>query len=215
MLFLVRATLVDMERIRAANAGSPTFSLAMTVRSHRGEAQIHALNDLSKALLEQVGLGFQQWYVPDDYANVGPLVLANEAQELPAGSDPTETYVPLTPEHERRILAGCRLRTPMDRMLAWVLAATDTPAALPGLGRKLPHYRKYGYLVFEGEEPVNVAKGEWRVADSPLAVLLGGARYDAPGTAPDPAAVRAAVSDACAAIAPSSPELVTCESARS
>jgi hypothetical protein len=76
-----------------------------------------------------------------------------------------------------------------DPELAWVLVATDVPAAFPGLGRKLPHYRKYGYLVFEGEEPVNVAKGEWRVADSPLVVLLGGARYDAPGTAPDPAAV--------------------------
>jgi len=51
-----------------------------------------------------------------------------------------------------------------------------------------------------------------------LAAALG--RLDAAlpailAPAPDPAAVRAAVSDACAAIAPSSPDLVTCESARS
>ncbi len=77
----------------------------------------------------------------------------------------------------------------VDPEEAWVLLATDTPEALPGLARKLPHYRKYGYLVFEGEEPVNIGKGEWRASGSPLVRLLDGALYDAPGAAPDPTAV--------------------------
>jgi len=36
------------------------------------------------------------------------------------------------------------------------------------LARKIPHYRRYSYLVFEGESMQNVAKGQWPVLDSPL-----------------------------------------------
>lgn len=46
--------------------------------------------------------------------------------------------------------------------------ALDNKAAIPGLITKLPHYGKYSYLGFEGDEPVNVAKGEWPVLNSPL-----------------------------------------------
>jgi len=46
--------------------------------------------------------------------------------------------------------------------------ALDNKAAIDGLIRKLPHYGKYSYLGFEGDEPVNVAKGEWPVLNSPL-----------------------------------------------
>jgi len=40
--------------------------------------------------------------------------------------------------------------------------------AIPGLVRKLPHYGKYSYLAFEGDEPTNIAKGQWPVVNSPL-----------------------------------------------
>ncbi len=53
-----------------------------------------------------------------------------------------------------------------DAALTWL--ATGNAAALPGLQRKLPHYGRYGYLGFEGDEPVNVAKGEWPVIQSPM-----------------------------------------------
>lgn len=46
--------------------------------------------------------------------------------------------------------------------------ALDREAAIEGLVRKLPHYGKYSYLGFEGDEPVNVEKGEWPVLNSPL-----------------------------------------------
>jgi len=38
---------------------------------------------------------------------------------------------------------------------------TPSKKSIPGLIRKLPHYGKYGYLVFEGDEPKNVVKGTW------------------------------------------------------
>jgi aminopeptidase N len=50
--------------------------------------------------------------------------------------------------------------------LGWVAAAEAD--ALPGLARKLPHYGKYGYLVFSGSAPTNELKGQWPVSDSAL-----------------------------------------------
>jgi hypothetical protein len=57
-----------------------------------------------------------------------------------------------------------------EKAIGWI--AVDPIAALPGLGRKLPHYGKYSYLAFEGAEPVNTVKGEWSQSDSPLRVDL-------------------------------------------
>ncbi len=61
-----------------------------------------------------------------------------------------------------------------DRPLGWVAAAT--PAALPGLARKLPHYGKYSYLTFAGEAPDNRLKGQWPPGDSALTRWLSAAR---------------------------------------
>ncbi len=54
--------------------------------------------------------------------------------------------------------------------LAWV--ATDRVPAMPGLGQKLPHYGKYSYLVFEGDEPKNIVKGQWPVVNSAMSVAV-------------------------------------------
>ncbi|NBC46795.1 MAG: peptidase M28, partial [Gammaproteobacteria bacterium] len=57
-----------------------------------------------------------------------------------------------------------------EQALGWV--ATDNPAAIPGLARKLPHYGKYSYLGFRGDAPDNVLKGQWPPQASPLSVTL-------------------------------------------
>jgi hypothetical protein len=57
-----------------------------------------------------------------------------------------------------------------DRAIGWILNAV--PQAFEGLGRKLPHYGRYSYLVFEGTEPVNVVRGEWTSDESPLTMDL-------------------------------------------
>ncbi len=54
--------------------------------------------------------------------------------------------------------------------LAWL--ATDNVAAMLGLGRKLPHYNKYSYLGFTGDEPTNVFKGQWPVVNSPMSIAV-------------------------------------------
>ncbi len=53
-----------------------------------------------------------------------------------------------------------------DKVLVWVSAHAST--AIPGLGRKLPHYGKYSYLGFEGDEPTNMLQGQWPTNDTPM-----------------------------------------------
>jgi aminopeptidase N len=57
-----------------------------------------------------------------------------------------------------------------EKAVGWITA--DPIDALPGLGRKLPHYGKYSYVGFEGTEPVNTVSGAWQNADSPLVLDL-------------------------------------------
>jgi aminopeptidase N len=63
-------------------------------------------------------------------------------------------------------------RRPENPANALTLLATERVGALPGLARKLPHYGKYSYLGFAGDEPHNVVKGQWPVVDSPLSVVI-------------------------------------------
>lgn len=57
-----------------------------------------------------------------------------------------------------------------DSALNWI--AADNMSALPGLARKLPHYGRYSYLAFKGEQPSNVLKGQWEVLDSPMSFSI-------------------------------------------
>ena len=59
-------------------------------------------------------------------------------------------------------------RHPENPSLAMVWMSIDKNEAVPGLVRKLPHYGKYSYLIFEGDEPTNIAKGQWPAVNSPL-----------------------------------------------
>ncbi|MBW2109536.1 MAG: peptidase M28, partial [Deltaproteobacteria bacterium] len=56
--------------------------------------------------------------------------------------------------------------------VTWIVV--DPPEAFSGLARKLPHYQKYSYLVFEGPEPANIVKGRFPVDRSPMSVFLPG-----------------------------------------
>jgi hypothetical protein len=68
--------------------------------------------------------------------------------------------------NDKSIIAA--VKNPANPSQVVVLLTTDQAAALPGLGRKLPHYGKYSYLAFEGDEPANMFKGQWPAVNSPL-----------------------------------------------
>jgi len=59
-------------------------------------------------------------------------------------------------------------RNPLNPNMPMALVSADNVAAVSGLGRKLPHYGRYSYLAFNGEEPTNFFKGQWPIVDSPL-----------------------------------------------
>jgi len=59
-------------------------------------------------------------------------------------------------------------RQPADPGKTLLWAAADSPKAIAELASKLPHYRKYSYLVFKGDELTNIDKGQWPVLQSPL-----------------------------------------------
>lgn len=56
------------------------------------------------------------------------------------------------------------------KAIGWI--TVDPLGAAPGLARKLPHYGKYSFLGFAGDEPTNTVKGEWPTSDSPLRLDL-------------------------------------------
>ena len=54
-----------------------------------------------------------------------------------------------------------------------VFLSIGNKKSIPGFVRKLPHYGKYSFLAFDGEEPTNIAKGQWPVLNSPLSHKFG------------------------------------------
>jgi hypothetical protein len=98
------------------------------------------------------------------------------ARAFASGADYALDPQALVVDRERMPLAGHsavivrRHPANLEKAVGWILA--DGLDALPGLGRKLPHYGKYSVLGFEGGEPVNVLKHQWPATDSPLRVDL-------------------------------------------
>ena len=85
------------------------------------------------------------------------------------GDAVTIAGTPLDHDHHAVVVMARHPANP-GQALGWL--AAGQAAALPGLGRKLPHYGRYSYLAFTGDEPTNVLKGQWPVVHSPLSVVL-------------------------------------------
>ncbi|MCH9030520.1 MAG: M20/M25/M40 family metallo-hydrolase [Bacteroidetes bacterium] len=76
---------------------------------------------------------------------------------------------PLSKENNSFIVSVRNPNNP-EEVVVWLTIGNKD--AVPGLVRKLPHYGKYSYLVFEGDEPANIEKGQWQVVNSPLSKVL-------------------------------------------
>jgi hypothetical protein len=108
-------------------------------------------------------LGRANRFATDLFVDDSAIDVAIEAERLTLGDE----SVPLA-DHS---LVAVR-RHPMAAELAIGWLVVEPEAAFPGMGRKLPHYGKYSYLAFEGDEPTNVIKGQWSSSESPLVVDL-------------------------------------------
>ncbi len=74
-------------------------------------------------------------------------------------------------------------------LVGWL--GSERAAALPGLARKLPHYGRYGLLVFEGDEPSIRRKAQWPLGESAMSIRFGGETV----TIPPPPALQAGRSE--------------------
>jgi hypothetical protein len=74
------------------------------------------------------------------------------------------------PRRGHSVALATHHRVRQDEALAWF--AADNPSAISDLGRRLPHFHRYSYLVFEATGGTNVAKGRWPVVNSPMTILL-------------------------------------------
>ncbi|MDV6346948.1 M20/M25/M40 family metallo-hydrolase [Nitrosomonas sp. Is35] len=70
------------------------------------------------------------------------------------------------PQDDHAVVLTARQPSNPDKTLLWV--AADHPKAIAELANKLPHYRKYSYLVFKGNDLTNIGKGQWPITQSPL-----------------------------------------------
>ncbi|OYT15743.1 MAG: hypothetical protein B7C24_11430 [Bacteroidetes bacterium 4572_77] len=69
-------------------------------------------------------------------------------------------------KQQHSFVATFSKKNDINKQDIWI--AFDNPKAIDGLIRKLPHYGKYSYLAFQGDEPTNMAKGQWPLLSSPL-----------------------------------------------
>lgn len=106
-------------------------------------------------------LGWENRFLKEVIAPLSPYQVSMNDSDIRIGN--TE----LRRDRHSIALTG---RNPSNPDMTMTFVATENPAALPGLGRKLVHYGKYSYLGFEGDEPANIAKGQWPVLASPMSI---------------------------------------------
>ena len=60
------------------------------------------------------------------------------------------------------------VRHPDNPASVIIYVSASSEAAAEGLARKLPHYGKYSWLVFAGDDATNEATGEWPIGEYPV-----------------------------------------------
>jgi hypothetical protein len=108
-------------------------------------------------------LGWQNHFLSEIASALSEYDVAIKQNELHIGPRKIQ-------RENHSVVLTARLPKNKDLSLTWV--AADLPEALPGLGRKLPHYHKYSYLGFQGPEPTNIAKGRWPALDTPMTTFV-------------------------------------------
>ena len=140
---------------KESRPGQPWHELASTW-AESGDFEIVSWDDYYEN--SDIGNSTEIWFLSGDHVGLNDLFL----EESPFSSLKGDTDV-----------STIQVRRKGDQTLGWIQAPMES--AIPGLARKLPHYGKYSYLAFRGEEPANFMKGQWSAVGSPLF-------WDSPGS---------------------------------
>ncbi|NNM27409.1 MAG: M20/M25/M40 family metallo-hydrolase, partial [Phycisphaerales bacterium] len=110
------------------------------------------------------------WILGRDNRFAGDLLASDEALAATWPADRLTLGEDRVPIDDRSIVVVRRHPGNAEKAVGWISIEPD--AAWAGLARKLPHYGKYSYVAFEGDEPTNTVKGQWEATDSPLVIDL-------------------------------------------
>ncbi len=110
------------------------------------------------------------WILGHGNRFVAELFASDPSLGFDVGPDGLQAQGEEIPYAEHSLVVIRRHPADLGRAVGWL--AVRPAAAFPGMARKLPHYGKYSYLGFQGDEPTNVVKGQWPTADSPLRIDL-------------------------------------------
>ncbi|MCP4202342.1 MAG: M20/M25/M40 family metallo-hydrolase [bacterium] len=99
-----------------------------------------------------------------------PLFVQDRPEGLSVSRDKVSFGEDSAPLDGHTVVAIRRHPDHLEKAIGWLIVEPE--AAFSGMGRKLPHYGKYSYLAFEGDEPTNVVKGQWPASSSPLRLDL-------------------------------------------
>jgi aminopeptidase N len=164
----------------------PSRAPAATLAAYRAllkgwETGTHRVDVRLDTELRAIPADTSVWLVGRDNAHAAPLFSTHRGVAI--DPDGLRLDGQAVPSAAHTAVAIVRHPASVEKVVGWIVA--DPLEALPGLGRKLPHYGRYSYVAFEGTEPANTFSGEWRQADSPLRVAFGDAAL--PPLPPDPA----------------------------
>ena len=121
--------------------------------------------------LEELPADRAVWVLGVQNRFAAPLIRMTPGLDVSASGSTVQLADDRINPEDHSIVAVSRHPRNLEKAVGWLVL--DPPEALPGMIRKLPHYGKYSYLAFEGDEPTNVIKGQWPVSDSPLLKVLG------------------------------------------
>jgi hypothetical protein len=142
----------------------------------------HQIDIRTETALHELPANSAVWLIGRDNTLAKGLFAADDLPGLRMAAETVDLGEESVPWLDHSLVVIRRHPADVEKAVGWLVV--DPAAAMPGLGRKLPHYGKYSYLAFEGEEPANVIKGQWEASGSPLRVDL---RPDGERGAPLPA----------------------------
>jgi hypothetical protein len=114
--------------------------------------------------------GKSVWLLGWNNAHLDALASSVAADGVVFAADAVRLGADMFRRSEACVVIAARMANDAAQNIGFI--GCDNTSAFAGLARKIPHYGKYGFLAFTGDEPVNLRKDEWPVRNSPMTIVF-------------------------------------------
>ena len=142
----------------------------------------HSIEVVLDAELDQIPADRSLWVLGGENRLARTLFSSREVPGLMVGLGRVRIEQQMLPAANHSLVVVRRHPDNAEEAIGWLVIEPD--AAFAGMGRKLPQYGEYSYLMFEGEEPTNVLKGRWTSSGSSVGSEVPPASRDRPAAPP-------------------------------